>query len=106
MTIENRILSEVSAYARVPRSVILSNSRKGEVVALRALAIKCMISKGVQLATIGRFFGHKDHTSAMNARDNSYPTDEAIPMILERVNDRPQLKASKALSKQHFSVSI
>jgi len=93
MTIENRILSEVSAYARVPRSVILSNSRKSEVVALRGLAIKCMIKKGVPLSTIGRFFSHRDHTSAMNARDKNYPTDEAIPMILERL-----------ISKQHFEV--
>ena len=90
MTIENRILAEVSAYARVPRSVLLSKSRNSEVVELRALAIKCMLKKGVTLAAIGRFFGHSDHTSALHARDTDYPTDEAIDFILERTKS-PEL---------------
>jgi chromosomal replication initiation ATPase DnaA len=84
MTTEERILAEVSAFGGVPRSVLKSNSRKSEVVALRALAIKCMLRRNITLSAICRFFGHTDHTSAMNARDTNYPTDNAIGFILER----------------------
>jgi len=85
MNIQNRVISEVAAYSRTPISVIKSKARDHEIVSLRALAIKCMIKKGLSLQTIGRFFGHSDHTSALHARDTDYPNDYAIPLILERL---------------------
>jgi chromosomal replication initiation ATPase DnaA len=80
-----RILSEVSLYSRTPVKVLKSKSRFLEVVALRALAIKVMLKRGHNLTSIGDFFGHADHTSAMHARDTHYPYDVAMPLILERL---------------------
>lgn len=98
------ILSEVSAYARVPMSVILSKTRKHEIVALRGLIVKVALRKGYTLQTIADFLGYKDHTSIMHLRDTFFPTDEAVDMI-HNVSRWRNLIHKRALNKDYFSVN-